>query len=104
MDRSPGFGSTQRNYVALFRLAFATASPLKGLTLLRLVTHRLILQKARGHIILTARRPDNTPTACRLTVSGTISLSIQEFFSPFPHGTSSLSVARKYLALGDGPP
>src|SRR5205823_8962022 len=27
----------------------------------------------------------------------------QGFFSPFPHGTSSLSVARTYLALRDGP-
>ena len=26
------------------------------------------------------------------------------FFSPFPHGTSSLSVAEEYLALEDGPP
>ncbi len=26
------------------------------------------------------------------------------FFSPFPHSTSSLSVTREYLALGDGPP
>src|SRR5690606_6544663 len=24
-------------------------------------------------------------------------------FSPFPHGTASLSVAREYLALADGP-
>ena len=29
---------------------------------------------------------------------------MQEYFSPFPHGTSSLSVAKEYLALGDGPP
>ncbi len=43
------------------------------------------------------------PTACRHTVSGTISLPSQGFFSPFPHGTGSLSVARKYLALRDGP-
>ena len=43
-------------------------------------------------------------TACRHTVSGTISLPSQGFFSPFPHGTSSLSVASEYLALGDGPP
>ena len=28
----------------------------------------------------------------------------QGYFSPFPHGTGSLSVAEKYLALGDGPP
>ena len=43
------------------------------------------------------------PTACRHAVSGTISLPSQGFFSPFPHGTSALSVAREYLALPDGP-
>src|SRR6266545_3343151 len=43
------------------------------------------------------------PTACRRVVSGTISLPSQGFFSPFPHGTGSLSVAREYLALPDGP-
>jgi hypothetical protein len=43
------------------------------------------------------------PTACRYTVSGTISLPSQGFFSPFPHGTGSLSVTREYLALRDGP-
>jgi hypothetical protein len=43
------------------------------------------------------------PTACRYTVSGTISLPSQGFFSPFPHGTGSLSVSREYLALRDGP-
>jgi hypothetical protein len=43
------------------------------------------------------------PTACKCTVSGTISLPSQGFFSPFPHGTGSLSVAREYLALRDGP-
>ena len=35
--------------------------------------------------------------------SGTISLSSSECFSPFPHGTRSLSVSREYLALPDGP-
>src|SRR5512146_3582839 len=44
------------------------------------------------------------PTACRHTVSGTLSLPSQGCFSPFPHGTGSLSVAREYLALEDGPP
>ena len=43
------------------------------------------------------------PTACKHAVSGTISLPSQGFFSPFPHGTGSLSVAREYLALRDGP-
>ena len=36
-------------------------------------------------------------------VSGSISLSYSRFFSPFPHGTGSLSVSQEYLALADGP-
>ena len=40
---------------------------------------------------------------CKHTVSGTISLALQAFFSPFPHGTCSLSVTWWYLALRDGP-
>ena len=31
-------------------------------------------------------------------------VTIPGFFSPFPHGTSSLSVDYEYLALEDGPP
>ena len=46
----------------------------------------------------------SAPTACWCTVSGTISLSSRLCFSPFPHGTCPLSVAREYLALGGGPP
>ncbi len=38
------------------------------------------------------------------TVSGSISLPSPGFFSPFPHGTGSLSVSKEYLALEDGPP
>ena len=51
-------------------------------------------------IRLAAHSP---PTACKHAVSGTISLPSQGFFSPFPHGTGSLSVASEYLALPDGP-
>ena len=36
-------------------------------------------------------------------VSGTLSLFCSKCFSPFPHGTGSLSVSREYLALPDGP-
>ena len=36
-------------------------------------------------------------------VSGSISLPSQGYFSPFPHGTGSLSVANEYLALRGGP-
>jgi len=48
MGRSLRFGSTACDSFALFRLAFATATP-HGLTLPHTVTRRLILQKARGH-------------------------------------------------------
>ena len=44
----------------------------------------------------------SAPTACKYTVSGSISLPCSGFFSPFPHGTSSLSVSQEYLALPDG--
>src|SRR5476649_759474 len=50
-----------------------------------------------------APQSHSPPTACKRVVSGTISLPSQGFFSPFPHGTSSLSVASEYLALPDGP-
>ena len=36
-------------------------------------------------------------------VSGSLSLFSSKCFSPFPHGTGSLSVSWEYLALPDGP-
>ena len=45
----------------------------------------------------------DAPTACKRTVSGSISLPCQGCFPPFPHGTGPLSVFREYLALRDGP-
>ena len=60
------------------------------------------MQKARRQpSAQSAYRP---PTACKLLVSGSISLPSRGFFSPFPHGTGSLSVDYEYLALEDGPP
>ncbi len=58
------------------------------------------MQKARGHPF--RRIGTKAPTACKYTVSGTISLRCLRFFSPFPYGTSSLSVSQEYLALPDG--
>ena len=52
----------------------------------------------------TQSHHEGAPTACTYTVSGSISLPSQGFFSPFPHGTGSLSVIWEYLALEDGPP
>ena len=98
--RSSRFASNPSDSSAHFGLAFATArfrltSPLR-------ITSRLIMQKARGQAFRSKLR-HSPPTACRYTVSGTISLPSQGFFSPFPHGTGSLSVTREYLALRDGP-
>lgn len=45
----------------------------------------------------------HAPTACRRMVSGSLSLRYSRFFSPFPHGTGSLSVSQEYLVLADGP-
>ncbi len=61
------------------------------------ISRRLILQQARG------QRFNSPPTACKLTVSSSISLPCNGLFSPFPHGTTSLSVTQKYLALRGGP-
>ena len=47
---------------------------------------------------------EGAPTVCMHAVSGSISLPSPGFFSPFPHGTGSLSVDHEYLALEDGPP
>ena len=55
------------------------------------------MQKARRHT------RNDAPTACRHMVSGSISLLDLRCFSPFPHGTGSLSVSWEYLALPDGP-
>ena len=51
---------------------------------------------------MAPQRRIETPTACKHTVSGTISLAVSAFFSPFPHGTCPLSVIQMYLALADG--
>jgi hypothetical protein len=90
MASSPGFGSTPSDFDALFRLAFAAAPAIPALTLPLRVTRWLILQEARHH---TARR-HGALTACKRTVSGSISLPSTGCFSPFPHGTGSLSVIK----------
>jgi hypothetical protein len=56
------------------------------------------MQKARCHPVTS----DGTPTVCKRTVSGSISLFCSKYFSPFLHSTGSLSVSQEYLALPDG--
>lgn len=67
---------------ALFRLAFATAPP-HGLTSPHTITRRLILQKARSHIT-DKENLVYAPTACRHTVSGTISRPLTGALFTFP--------------------
>ena len=69
-----------------FGLAFAPAPAVPALASPRRTTRRLILQKARRHRIPPA------PTGQGRTVSGSLSLPSAGCFSPFPHGTGSLSV------------
>ncbi len=82
MPRSLRFGSTACDSNALFRLAFATAPP-HGLTSPHAITRRLILQKARSHITNKASLV-YAPTACRHTVSGTISRPLTGALFTFP--------------------
>ena len=91
MGRSPRFGSRTRDSLALFRLAFATATP-PGLTSPRSITRRLILQKARHHH--PAQRRGSALTACRHTVSGTLSLPSRGTFH------LSLTVLVRYRSPG----
>ncbi len=97
MGRSLGFASARANYTALARLAFASAPVPEGLNLAGAT--QLVGSLCKRHAV--AGIP--APTACKRTVSGSVSLPCSGFFSPFPHGTGPLSVFRSYLALRDGP-
>ena len=86
-----------------------TSSPCSDSVSLWLRLSRLNLATKRKSLTHYAKGTRSTwtnhrsSTACRCTVSGSISLPCQGFFSPFPHGTCALSVARTYIALRDGP-
>jgi hypothetical protein len=71
-------------------------------------TYRLKLArktKSLTHYTKGTRSPRmEAPTVCRRPVSGSVSLPSSGCFSPFPHGTCSLSVSKEYLAFGGGPP
>src|SRR5579885_2236609 len=93
--RSLGFGSTARDYAP-----YSDSVSLRLPYTVKLATD----SKSLTHYTKGTQSPLRASTACTYTVSGSISLPSPGFFSPFPHGTCSLSVASKYLALGDGPP
>ena len=96
MARSLSFGSTALYFFALLRLAFASA-PYFLLNLAQY--HNSPAHSAKGTL-----SPVN---GLELFVSIWFQIlyftPLPGFFSPFPHGTCSLSVIREYLALRDGP-
>ena len=97
MPRSPGFGSNASNSCRPIQTRFRYA-----------YTYRLKLArytKSQTHYARGTRSGIMCPpTACRHSVSGTVSLPSSGCFSPFPHGTCSLSVMHEYLGLEGGPP
>ena len=68
MDSSPGFASAACDSIAILKARFHCGS-VQTLTSPHTATRWLILQKARRHSAMKA-----APTACRRTVSGTVSL------------------------------
>ena len=103
MGRSPGFASTTCDLFALLRLAFATASHLKCLTLPQTVTRRLIMRKARSHPLI---RRNGSIGLLQL-----VSVWFQVLLTPLigvlfivRSRYFSLSVVEEYLALEGGPP
>ena len=60
--------------------------------------------KSQTHYTKGTPSPLRAPTVCKHPVSGSISLPLSGCFSPFPHGTCSLSVMHEYLGLEGGPP
>ena len=97
MDRSLGFGSIACNSFALFRLGFPAAPVQRTLTLLHTITRRSVLQKVRGRILLMLPLLVNTGFQVLFhSPSGVL--------FTFPSRYYTLSVTKKYLALGGGPP
>ena len=131
MRSSRGFASAALDLSALFRLAFASASCQKHLTLPMTVSRRIIMQKAHHHPFPAIRHvhrlapaPEGrhtTPSAwplngknggllskraliaCRHVVSGSLSSPCRGSSHLSLALLGSLSVAREYLALRDGP-
>ena len=92
MARSLRFGSWACNYAsnrrcALFGLAFATATP-HGLTSLHTANSQAHSSKGTQSRDRWASPPSDAPTACRHTVSGTISLRSR---GTFHHSLTVLS-------------
>jgi len=94
VDRSLGFGSTPSDY-----------SPYSDSISLRLPYSVNLATECKSLTHYTKGTPSPCGSdflyACGFRIYFT---PLPGFFSPFPHGTGSLSVDYEYLALEDGPP
>ena len=96
MDRSPGFGSTPSDLTPCSdSLSLRLPYPVKLATESNSLTHY-----TKG-----TQSPPHEGSYCWYAHGFRLSFTpLTGFFSPFPHGTGSLSVDNEYLALEDGPP
>jgi hypothetical protein len=101
MCSSRGFASTAANIVRPVRTRFRFGSGAEHLNPLTTVSRRIIMQKARRHP--WGLPPGRAPTACRHVVSGSLSSPGRGSSHRSLALLGSLSVAREYLALRDGP-
>ena len=97
MDRSLRFGSRSSNSFALFGLAFATATALALTSLLN--------ANSQAHSSKGTPSPFTRKSSDGLYAHGFryYFTPLTGYFSPFPHGTSPLSVIEEYLGLTGGP-
>ena len=91
--------ATKRPIQTRFRCAYTYRLKLASKT--KSLTH---YTKGTPSPITASEDATQAPTVCRRPVSGTVSLPSSGCFSPFPHGTGSLSVGKEYLGLEGGPP
>ena len=96
MGRSPGFGSTNTDLTALFRLGIPSAPWLNHLTLPVIVTRRTVLQKVRGCTYIVLPQLVNTGFQVLFhSPPGVLFTVPSQYFA--------LSVTKEYLALRGGP-
>ena len=98
MDRSLRFGSRSCHSNALLGLAFTTATP-----------HRLTSPRTTNSQAHSSKGTPSPPQK-RRSSDGLYATGFRYYFtplpgyfSPFPHGTNTLSVTKEYLGLADGP-
>ena len=98
--RSRGFASAAPDLTPRLRLGFPSAPRQSRLASPVTASRRIIMQKARDHPFPEGHR---APTACRHVVSGSVSSPRRGSSHLSLALLGSLSVAREYLALRDGP-